>query len=229
MARESVDGLLQHAVNTTVVMMQEKKTTSHKSKHLIKRGTKRKKKEAQLIVRSFAWNNILQISYWENYRQACPFQRKGARPDRDEDPHGQKKRRKPTHRRISSRVGDGEKKVAAGSNRDWDKGKVACDGAWKSRTENLKCKPKKKKKKQKSQLRICKPQMWKKRLAQCFNSCGCCCFWNFFLCFFTPAAAHLLFGVVHVAIEQQSFVQPRQRLRQILIRTESWLSALRGD
>lgn len=33
--------------------------------------------------------------------------------------------------------------------------------------------------------------------------------------------AHLLFGVVHFAIEQRSFVQPRQRLRQILIRTGS--------
>lgn len=108
---ETKSNLVQPAVNTPVVMMQgkEKPNQPTESKHLKKR---KNKKKTLLIVGSLAWNNILQISYWENYRGACWIQGKGARPDRDEDPHGQKKgkKRKPTHRRVSSPVGDGEKK-----------------------------------------------------------------------------------------------------------------------
>lgn len=123
-----------------------------------------------------------------------------------------KKKRKATHRQISSPVGDGEKKKWLPAGRETE----AREKLPVAVPENVLTATKKKEKRTEN---LQTPNLRKEELA--VSTLVVVFLRNFFLWFFTPAAAHLLFGVVHVTIEQRSFVQPRQRLRQILIRTGS--------
>lgn len=204
-------------------MMQGKKTTSHKSKHLKKKGKKKCSWSSCLLLEIiYCRFHIEKITGERSRSKGRALDQTGTRT------HMVRKKRKATDLGISSPVGDGEKsgcrreqRRRRGKSSLWRCLKIQ-DG--KSQIFSQQSNKKKKKKKK---TRTENVQRKEGRLTQCFNSC--CCFKNFLLWFFTPAAAHLLFGVVHVTIEQRSFVQPRQRLRQILIRTGSWLSALRGD
>lgn len=165
-----------------------KKTSSHKSKRLKKEKRGEKKGSWSSGPGILAWNNILQISYRENYRRARSVQGKGARPDRDEDPHGQKE----THTLPDFFTGGRRRKK-------WRKEQRR--GKSLPGTESLKFSHSKAKKKEK----ICtltenlQTQDLRKevRAARCSSSLALLYFVVFFFSsfipsFFTPAAAHWL-------------------------------------